>query len=289
MSLTARARSSFLSAKWYGVTVRNLRGQASPLQCVDARSAPDPAAGGGGTSDRRLRRRLEEHLHKQQRIECRRKAGLRQRRLRELSRSRRRARQARSGRISTSSSRRATRWSSRSSLVGGRDAVFRRQALGLRDRRRRRVRFRLGDEQHDAGDRHLRAEQAPAGQLQDGQLDVLSPGLRQLLLPRGAEEGARAPPPGVGHRLGHRNDRHPIAHSIGAGALLRYHGNVGKAFGQGDPTCGSGYYHGLLQWKLAGVTPDKVASVARNVCSEPYVRSERVTTTTSACTVSATG
>lgn len=65
---------------------------------------------------------------------------------------------------------------------------------------------------------------------------------------------------------------HPIAHSIGAGALLRFHGNVGKAFGEGDPTCGSGYYHGLLQWKLAGVTPGKVASVARNVCSEPSIR-----------------
>ena len=65
---------------------------------------------------------------------------------------------------------------------------------------------------------------------------------------------------------------HPIAHTIGAGALLRFHGNVGKAFGEGDPTCGSGYYHGLLQWKLAGVTPDKVASVARNVCSEPSIR-----------------
>jgi len=65
---------------------------------------------------------------------------------------------------------------------------------------------------------------------------------------------------------------HPIAHTIGAGALLRFHGNVGKAFGEGEPTCGSGYYHGLLQWKLAGVTPDKVASVARNVCSEPTIR-----------------
>jgi mono/diheme cytochrome c family protein len=65
---------------------------------------------------------------------------------------------------------------------------------------------------------------------------------------------------------------HPIAHTIGAGALLRYHGNVAKAFGQGDPTCGSGYYHGLLQWKLAGVTPGKVASVARNVCSDPSIR-----------------
>jgi len=65
---------------------------------------------------------------------------------------------------------------------------------------------------------------------------------------------------------------HPIAHTIGAGALLHFHGNVGKAFGEGNPTCGSGYYHGLLQWKLAGVSPNRVAGVARNVCSEGSIR-----------------
>jgi cytochrome c553 len=65
---------------------------------------------------------------------------------------------------------------------------------------------------------------------------------------------------------------HPIAHTIGAGALLRYHGDVGKAFGAGNPTCGSGYYHGLLQWKLAGVQPNRVALVARSVCSSPGIR-----------------
>jgi cytochrome c553 len=65
---------------------------------------------------------------------------------------------------------------------------------------------------------------------------------------------------------------HPIAHTIGAGALLRYKGNVGKAFAAGNPTCGSGYYHGLLQWKLAGVSPSRVAPVARTVCSNAQIR-----------------
>ena len=45
---------------------------------------------------------------------------------------------------------------------------------------------------------------------------------------------------------------HPIAHKIGAGGLLHFEGDVGKAFADGDGTCGSGFYHGLLQWKLAG-------------------------------------
>ena len=65
---------------------------------------------------------------------------------------------------------------------------------------------------------------------------------------------------------------HPIAHTIGAGALLRFKGDVGKAFGEGNPTCGSGYYHGLLQWKLVGVDASHVASVARTVCSSGDIR-----------------
>lgn len=65
---------------------------------------------------------------------------------------------------------------------------------------------------------------------------------------------------------------HPIAHTIGAGALLRYKGNVGKAFAAGNPTCGSGYYHGLLQWKLAGLNRAQVAPVARTVCSSAEIR-----------------
>jgi mono/diheme cytochrome c family protein len=65
---------------------------------------------------------------------------------------------------------------------------------------------------------------------------------------------------------------HPIAHKIGAGGLLHYKGDVGKAFVAGNGTCGSGYYHGLLQWKLAGVSSDQVASVARTVCTNPEIR-----------------
>src|SRR5207244_7473383 len=65
---------------------------------------------------------------------------------------------------------------------------------------------------------------------------------------------------------------HPISHMIGAGGLLHYEGNVAKAFAAGNGTCGSGYYHGLLQWKLAGVQPNQVAHVARTVCTDPQIR-----------------
>ena len=66
---------------------------------------------------------------------------------------------------------------------------------------------------------------------------------------------------------------HPIAHMIGAGGLRHFDGNVGKAFVAGSATCGSGYYHGLLQWKLAGVEEDKAVEVARTACDDPEIKS----------------
>jgi mono/diheme cytochrome c family protein len=67
---------------------------------------------------------------------------------------------------------------------------------------------------------------------------------------------------------------HPIAHTIGAGALKRLHGDVGRAFADGQATCGSGYYHGLLEWKLAGLAESEVAGVAKTVCNETHAVSQ---------------
>jgi cytochrome c553 len=69
-----------------------------------------------------------------------------------------------------------------------------------------------------------------------------------------------------------QDDCHPIAHKIGAGGLLHFEGNVGPAFVAGSATCASGYYHGLLQWKLAGVSADQVGSVARTACNDPQIK-----------------
>ena len=70
---------------------------------------------------------------------------------------------------------------------------------------------------------------------------------------------------------------HPIAHRIGAGALLRFDGDVGRAFADGNTACGSGYYHGLLQWKLADVAANEVGSVARDVCTDERIVAEPFT------------
>ena len=71
-------------------------------------------------------------------------------------------------------------------------------------------------------------------------------------------------------------DCHPIAHTIGAGALKRFHGDVGRAIADGAATCGSGYYHGVLEWKLAGLPESEVARVARTVCEETRSTSQFV-------------
>ena len=44
---------------------------------------------------------------------------------------------------------------------------------------------------------------------------------------------------------------HRIAHTIGAATLARMNGNVGEALADGDSTCWSGFYHGLLERALA--------------------------------------
>jgi len=67
---------------------------------------------------------------------------------------------------------------------------------------------------------------------------------------------------------------HPIAHTIGAGALKRFRGDVGRAMADGQATCGSGYYHGLLEWKLAGLPENEVAGVAKTVCNDTRAKSQ---------------
>ena len=70
---------------------------------------------------------------------------------------------------------------------------------------------------------------------------------------------------------------HPIAHRIGAGALLHFDGDLGRAFADGTAACGSGYYHGLLEWKLAAAPPDEVADVAGRVCADERIRAQPFT------------
>jgi hypothetical protein len=68
-------------------------------------------------------------------------------------------------------------------------------------------------------------------------------------------------------------DCHRIAHTIGSAALARLRGDVPAAFAQGDSTCWSGYYHGILERSFVGVrTQGQLINVARNVCESPDLR-----------------
>ena len=64
---------------------------------------------------------------------------------------------------------------------------------------------------------------------------------------------------------------HRVTHIIGAASLARYKGNVTKTLGAGDPTCWSGYYHGVLERSLVKAKsrkPDVLAAVSRDLCSD---------------------
>jgi mono/diheme cytochrome c family protein len=65
---------------------------------------------------------------------------------------------------------------------------------------------------------------------------------------------------------------HRIAHAIGAAALLRYDGRVGKAFADGSASCWSGYYHGILERAFSDVEADELGPVSRELCSDGDVR-----------------
>src|SRR5262249_23548801 len=47
-----------------------------------------------------------------------------------------------------------------------------------------------------------------------------------------------------------RGDCHTITHLIGSATLARFHGNAAEAMGDGSMICGSGYYHGLIEYTL---------------------------------------
>ena len=66
---------------------------------------------------------------------------------------------------------------------------------------------------------------------------------------------------------------HRIIHLVGAAALARYDGNVGKAFAEGSSTCWSGYYHGILTYAFSDVTSKaELGTRARAVCADEDLR-----------------
>lgn len=66
---------------------------------------------------------------------------------------------------------------------------------------------------------------------------------------------------------------HRIAHTIGSAALVRFRGDVTKAFAAGSSICWSGYYHGILERSFVGVSTEAgLIKVAQRVCSSASLR-----------------
>ena len=63
-------------------------------------------------------------------------------------------------------------------------------------------------------------------------------------------------------------DCHRIAHMMGSAALVRFNGDVSKAFALGASTCWSGWYHGILERAFADVgSKADAGAVSRKLCS----------------------
>jgi hypothetical protein len=66
-----------------------------------------------------------------------------------------------------------------------------------------------------------------------------------------------------------RGDCHTITHLIGSAALARFHGNATKAIAHGSMICGSGFYHGLIEYALRGTsTRRQLIAKVRAICSD---------------------
>ena len=70
-------------------------------------------------------------------------------------------------------------------------------------------------------------------------------------------------------------DCHRIAHRMGSAALSRFKDKVAPAFIAGTAVCASGYYHGIIERAFLGQPTDKLAIVARQLCSDPKITEQR--------------
>lgn len=68
---------------------------------------------------------------------------------------------------------------------------------------------------------------------------------------------------------------HRIAHRMGSAALSRFKDKVAPAFIAGSAVCASGYYHGIIERAFLGQPSDKLAVVARQLCSDPQITEQR--------------
>jgi hypothetical protein len=68
---------------------------------------------------------------------------------------------------------------------------------------------------------------------------------------------------------------HQITHLIGAGAIAKWKGDVAEAYADGDESCWSGYYHGIMQaaiGKFEAAAPEVLAPKVAALCDSDSIR-----------------
>jgi hypothetical protein len=106
----------------------------------------------------------------------------------------------------------------------------------------------------------------------DGKLDCLEQAYGNLAYRTSAKEGLASLQEHVGTGDSIDGNCHRLTHAVGYGTLHRLKGDVGAAFAEGDATCWSGYFHGVLERAFAGVPDTKLNKVATGLCTSEQVR-----------------
>lgn len=104
----------------------------------------------------------------------------------------------------------------------------------------------------------------------------LEQGFGNLVYRRGPKEGFTVLERMRRTTRGVESDCHRIVHSMGSAALARYEGDVARTFSEGDSTCNSGYYHGILERSFAGAATEReLRGRANEVCTSEQIRLSR--------------
>jgi mono/diheme cytochrome c family protein len=109
----------------------------------------------------------------------------------------------------------------------------------------------------------------------DGDAECLEQAFGNLVFNEGPKPALDTLQASIGTNPAVATDCHRIAHRMGSAALTRFKDKVAQAFIAGSPVCASGYYHGIIERAFLGQPTNKLAVVARQLCSDPQITAQR--------------
>lgn len=109
----------------------------------------------------------------------------------------------------------------------------------------------------------------------DGNFECLEQAFGNLVFNEGPKPALDRLQAMIGSNTAVAANCHRIAHRMGSAALARFKDKVAPAFVAGQATCASGYYHGIIERAFLGQPTDKLAVVARQLCSDPQISDQQ--------------